>query len=103
MRTMHKHVIHQKLWFPNENMPILYNWSILEIDSNWNAAISDIRLNYEIVMVDWLWVWDVWKAVLDERHMMAQNWSIYISFIADEKTKKAKKKTCNWYKMIHYN
>ena len=92
MRTKHKKIIHERLWFPNENMPILYNWSILEIDKNWVAKISEQRLNYDIIMVDWLWVWDVWKPVLDERHMMAANWILNIIYIADKKTRKLKRK-----------
>jgi len=92
MRTKHKKIIHDRLNFPNENMPILYNWSILEIDKNWVAQISKQRLNYEIVMVDWLWVWDVWKLVLDERHMMAANWTLNIVYLSDKKTKKLNRK-----------
>jgi len=55
MRVKHRDVINERLWHSRDLMPILNNWSILEIDSNWNAEISKEKLDYKIVMVDWLW------------------------------------------------
>lgn len=88
MRVKHRDVINERLWHPRDQMPILYNGSILEIDKNWNAEIAEEKLDYKIVMVDWLWVWDIGTAVLRERQVMSENWVIVVLYQVDKKTKK---------------
>lgn len=87
MRVKHKELINERLSHSNDNIPILFNWSVLEIDSNWEAKILKDMIRCDTIMVDWLWVWDIWTAVIKERQMMAENGALIALYHIDKKSK----------------
>ena len=88
MRVKHRDLIEQRLGHKKEDMPILFNWSILEINEKWDAKLSSEKVRSDIVMVDWLWVWDIWTVVLKERQMMSESWTLIALYKINRKTKK---------------
>lgn len=88
MRIKHKEIINERLSHPNDKIPILQNWSVLEINSNWEAEVLKDQIKCDIIMVDGLWVWDIGTAVLRERQMMSENWTLVALFQIDKKSKK---------------
>ena len=88
MRVKHRDIIADRLNHSKDDMPILYNWSILEMDSKWVATILKEKVKSDIIMVDGLWVWDIWTVVLKERQLMSENWTLVALYKIDKKTKK---------------
>ena len=90
MRVKHRDIIHERLGHLKEDILILYNWSVLTIDNKWIANLSNEKVKSDIVMVDWLWVWDIWTVVLKERQLMSESWTLIALYKIDKKTKKQK-------------
>lgn len=90
-RHLHKNTA-LSIWFREEDVLMLDNWSIVDFAPDWSVFKSKIKVPIQNFIIDWHGMWTVTSHVLKAREKMMNSWVLVIMFKVDKKTK-----TILWY------
>lgn len=85
-RTLHKNTA-VSIGFPEENVLLQENWSIIDFAPNQSVFKSRIKMPIQDIIIDWHGIWTANSHVIKAREKMMDSWVLVVIYKVDSKDK----------------